>query len=114
MNIRSVKEQYELRNQCLKERLETILPRVMMESEADLWLHASKEYNEDPTFRALTPAQYPTARRITMFAFVKDGEDIIRYSLSMPDEHLNAFYTPYWQFGKESQMDALKRLLEDT
>src|SRR5699024_7925477 len=77
MNIRSVKEQYELRNQCLKERLETILPRVMMESEADLWLHASKEYNEDPTFRALTPAQYPTARRITMFAFVKDGEDVI-------------------------------------
>ena len=113
MNIRSVKEQYELRNQCLKERLETILPRVMMESEADLWLHASKEYNEDPTFRALTPAQYPTARRITMFAFVKDGEDVIRYSLSMPDEHLNAFYTPYWQFGKESQMDALKRLLEE-
>lgn len=48
-----------------------------------------------------------------MFAFVKDGEDVIRYSLSMPDEHLNAFYTPYWQFGKESQMDALKRLLEE-
>lgn len=40
MKIRSVKEQYELRNQCLKERLETILPRVMMESEADVWLHA--------------------------------------------------------------------------
>lgn len=112
MKIRSVKEQYELRNQCLKERLEMILPKVMMESEADLWIHASKEYNEDPTFRALTPAQYPTARRITMFAFVKDGDDVIRYSLSMPDEHLAQYYTPYWQFGKETQMEAFKRLLE--
>ena len=75
MKIRSVKEQYEQRNICLRERLEQILPQVMRESEADLWLHASKEYHEDPTFRALTPADYPTARRVTMFAFVKDGDE---------------------------------------
>lgn len=112
MKIRSVKEQYELRNICLRERLEQILPQVMRESEADLWLHASKEYHEDPTFRALTPADYPTARRVTMFAFVKDGDEVIRYSLSMPDAHLEEFYAPYWKFGQESQMDALKRLLE--
>ena len=112
MKIRSVKEQYEQRNICLRERLEQILPQVMRESEADLWLHASKEYHEDPTFRALTPADYPTARRVTMFAFVKDGDEVIRYSLSMPDAHLEEFYTPYWKFGQESQLDALKRLLE--
>ena len=112
MKIRTVKEQYELRNICLRERLEQILPEVMRESEADLWLHASKEYHEDPTFRALTPADYPTARRVTMFAFVKDGDEVIRYSLSMPDAHLEEFYTPYWKFGQESQLDALKRLLE--
>ena len=76
MKIRTVKEQYELRNICLRERLEQILPEVMRESEADLWLHASKEYHEDPTFRALTPADYPTARRVTMFAFVKDGDEV--------------------------------------
>ena len=112
MKIRSVKEQYEQRNICLRERLEQILPQVMRESEADLWLHASKEYHEDPIFRALTPADYPTARRVTMFAFVKDGDEVIRYSLSMPDAHLEEFYTPYWKFGQESQLDALKRLLE--
>ena len=37
MKIRSVKEQYELRNICLRERLEQILPQVMRESEADLY-----------------------------------------------------------------------------
>ena len=47
-----------------------------------------------------------------MFAFVKDGDEVIRYSLSMPDAHLEEFYTPYWKFGQESQLDALKRLLE--
>lgn len=112
MKIRSVKEQYEQRNICLRERLEQILPQVMRESEADLWLHASKEYHEDPIFRALTPADYPTARRVTMFAFVKDGDEVISYSLSMPDAHLEEFYVPYWKFGQESQLDALKRLLE--
>lgn len=112
MKIRTVKEQYELRNICLRERLEQILPEVMRESEADLWLHASKEYHEDPTFHALTPADYPTARRVTMFAFVKDGDEVIRYSLSMPDAHLEEFYVPYWKYGQESQLDALKRLLE--
>ena len=112
MKIRTVKEQYELRNICLRERLEQILPEVMRESETDLWLHASKEYHEDPIFRALTPADYPTARRVTMFAFVKDGDEVIRYSLSMPDAHLEEFYVPYWKFGQESQIDALKRLLE--
>lgn len=35
MKIRSVKEQYEQRNICLRERLEQILPQVMRESEAD-------------------------------------------------------------------------------
>ena len=112
MKIRTVKEQYELRNICLRERLEQTLPEVMRESEADLWLHASKEYHEDPTFHALTPADYPTARRVTMFAFVKDGDEVIRYSLSMPDAHLEEFYVPYWKYGQESQLDALKRLLE--
>ena len=78
IKIKSVKEQYEIRDACLKERLEIILPKVMNDNDVDMWISASKEYNEDPLFHAITPACYPTARRISMFVFVKDGEKIHR------------------------------------
>ena len=113
MKIRSLKEQYALKDQCLKERLEIILPQVMEDADVDMWIVASKEYHEDPTFKAMVPAEYLTARRITMFAFSKDADGIHRYSLSMPDKSVAKFYESKWQFGKEDQMVALKRLIEE-
>ncbi|MDD7281148.1 MAG: M24 family metallopeptidase [Erysipelotrichaceae bacterium] len=112
MKIRSLKEQYTLQEKCLKDRLDLILPEVMFDSEADMWIVASKEYNEDPLFRAITPPDYPTARRITMFAFVKEDDYIHRFSLSMPDESLEKYYEPFYKFGKETQMEALVRLFK--
>ena len=112
MKIRSLKEQYQIQERCLQERLNIILPQVMFESQADMWIVASKEYNEDPTFKAMVPPNYPTARRITMFVFVKEDDYVHRYSLSMPDEDLEKYYEPYWHFGKEDQMEALNRLLK--
>ena len=112
MKIRSLKEQYEIQSKCLKERLDILLPEVMFNSQADMWIIACKEYNEDPLFRALTPPDYSTARRITMFVFVKEEDYIHRYSLSMPDESLELYYEPYYKHGKETQMDALNRLLK--
>ena len=72
-DIKSIKEQYELKDICLKERLEMILPRVMFDNDVDMWICASKEYNEDPLFHAITPANYPTARRISIFVFVREN-----------------------------------------
>lgn len=113
MKIRSLKEQYAIKDQCLKERLEIILPQVMEDADVDMWIVASKEYHEDPTFKAMVPAEYLTARRITMFAFSKEADGIHRYSLSMPDKSVAKFYESKWQFGKEEQMVALKRLIEE-
>ena len=113
MKIRSLKEQYAIKDQCLKERLEIILPQVMEDADVDMWIVASKEYHEDPTFKAMVPAEYLTARRITMFAFSKEEDGIHRYSLSMPDKSVAKFYESKWQFGKEDQMVALKRLIEE-
>ena len=113
MKIRSLKEQYALKDQCLKERLEIILTQVKEDADVDMWIVASKEYHEDPTFKAMVPAEYLTARRITMFAFSKEADGIHRYSLSMPDKSVAKFYESKWQFGKEDQMVALKRLIEE-
>ena len=79
IKVRSVRERYEIQERCLKERLERIVPQAMEQSGADIWLHVSREYNEDPTFRALFPPMYPTARRLTILAFVKTDEGVRRF-----------------------------------
>lgn len=113
MNVKSIKEQYRLRDICLKERLEDILPIVMNQSKTDAWVIASKEYHEDPIFSLLVPAAYLTARRVTMMVFVKQQDSIRRFSLSYPDEQLDMVYENYWQRDKESQMEALNRLCKE-
>lgn len=110
IQIKTVKEQYALRDQILKERLNEILPKVMMNSEADAWVIASKEYHEDLLFPLLVPASYLTARRITMLVFIKDHDMIRRFSLSLPDEDLEQYYERYWNHQKETQSEALNRL----
>ena len=114
-DIKSIKEQYELKDICLKERLEMILPRVMFDNDVDMWICASKEYNEDPLFHAITPANYPTARRISIFVFVRENNNIHRYSLCMPSEELEPCYTSYWiDFNHEDQMACLNRYVLNT
>ena len=113
MNIKGIKEQNKIMDICLGERLDIIVPEVMKNAKADMWILASKEYHEDLTFGALTPASYLTARRITMLVFLKKDDEVKRFSLSLPDRDLNTFYPQYWNFGKEEQMEALNRLLAE-
>lgn len=113
MKIRNIKEQYAIKDVCLKERLDLIVPSVMKESDSDAWIVASKEYHEDLVFDALTPGSYLTARRITMLVFIKVDDEVKRFSLSMPDKALNEFYPQYWDFPQEEQMDALNRLFDE-
>ncbi|MDF9824595.1 Xaa-Pro aminopeptidase [Breznakia sp. PF5-3] len=113
MKIKSIQEQYKIKDICLQERLDDIVPSVMLEYDVDAWLVASKEYHEDLVFDALTPASYLTARRITMVVFVKRDGVVSRHSLSMPDSELNKFYPQYWDMSKETQLEALKRFLEE-
>lgn len=113
MEIKSIKEQYKVKDICLKERLDVIVPEVMKQSESDAWIVASKEYHEDLVFDSLTPASYLTARRITLLVFIKTNDEVKRFSLSMPDAALNHYYPQYWKFGEEEQMDALNRLFDE-
>ena len=89
IKVRSVRERYEIQERCLKERLERIVPQAMEQSGADIWLHVSREYNEDPTFRALFPPMYPTARRLTILAFVKTDEGVRRFMWRCPTRILS-------------------------
>ena len=109
----SLKKQYEIQDQNLKERLETILPEVMEDCGVECWLIACREYNEDPIMKFITPSHFPTARRLSIFVFLhRDGKT--RYvSVSRPDPELAKFYEREYDVKNESQMEALTRVLRD-
>ena len=69
----TLREQAALRQQWLKDRLETVLPRLMRENGVELWVVAMREYNEDPVFRGLVAPTTYYARRRTVYVFHDRG-----------------------------------------
>lgn len=99
-------EQNHLIDKTLKERLDGV-GQIMKEEGIDGWLILSKEYNEDIIFPFVTPAYYPTARRITILLLTQEKN----YSLSLPDHDLEKYYEPAFVYKKEDQFEALEKLL---
>lgn len=112
MKVYSLKKQYQILNDILKERLDDVLPQLMRETNIELWLVICQEYNEDPIFESLTPANYPNARRLSILAFLEKDGISKRYNLGMPDPSLSEYYTQGWQRDKQSQFEAVNELIK--
>ena len=54
-DLLTLKRQAHIRNSWLKERLNTLLPGLMQETDIDLWLIAAREYNDDPILQSMLP-----------------------------------------------------------
>lgn len=112
MKVRTLKEQHRVLDEILKEKLNDLVGPLMEECNIDLWLIPSKEYNEDPIFKKLTPSGYPTARRLTILALHQSNGKLTPYSVSLRDHSLDEFYQPSWERDKEDQFQALLHLFE--
>jgi hypothetical protein len=53
--ILPLRRQLEIRNDWLKQRLDTVIPEIMGRENIDLWLVVAREYNEDPVIMTLLP-----------------------------------------------------------
>jgi Xaa-Pro aminopeptidase len=71
----TLRQQAEVRQAWLQDRLETVLPRLMRENGVDLWIVAMREYNEDPVFPALVSPTTYFARRRTIYLFYDRGAE---------------------------------------
>jgi len=69
----TLREQAELQQEWLAERLETVLPGLIREYGVDMWVLAMREYNEDPVFRGLVAPETFAARRRTIYMFFDRG-----------------------------------------
>lgn len=98
-------------NRLLVQRLETLLPALMAETDIDLWLVLSREYAEDPIYFTLVPQPSFAARRTTLLAFHRQADGSVdrlvvnRYPLGEP-------YESVWSGGDlDAQWRALGKLI---
>lgn len=110
-DVLSSRERVEPENRMMRERLETLLPRLMAEAGLDMWLVINREYAEDPVYFSLVPQPSFAARRTTMLVFHRkpDGRvtrlSVNRYPLGDP-------YESAWAGGDlEAQWKALADLV---
>jgi Xaa-Pro aminopeptidase len=109
--VLSTRERVEPENALVEERLEHLLPRLMAETDIDLWLVLNREYAEDPVYFTLVPQPSFAARRTTMLIFhrLDDGRfdrlTVNRYPLGEP-------YDSAWEGGSlDEQWAALAELI---
>ena len=65
----TLREQAEMQQKWLRERLDTFLPALMRTHGIDMWIVPMREYNEDPVFPAITSPETFAARRRTVYVF---------------------------------------------
>ncbi len=108
--ILSLQEQAQLRDQWLGLRLERLLPELMQRAGADMWIVVSREYNEDPLFRTLSPATWLAARRRTILVFSRPSESATVERIAVARYDIGDFFKKAWD--PEAQPDQWKRLAE--
>ena len=107
-DIYPIREQYRICDEILRERLETLMPRLLRERGVDMWLVICREYNEDPVFKTLVPQLVKSASRLNCFIFSLDKEGKYEaLSLSRPNGRLAPYYIQAYDPKTQDQYDAI-------
>ena len=72
-NILDLKDRASIIKDIQKDRIENLLPNLMQETEIDMWVIITREYNEDPIIKTLLPPTWLNARRRTILVFNYDN-----------------------------------------
>ena len=65
----TLREQADIQQRWLEQRLKTVLPALMRKHGVDAWVIPMREYNEDPVFSSLVSPTTFAARRRTIYLF---------------------------------------------
>lgn len=108
--VLSQREQAEVIDSWLEERIEHLLPSLMTETGIDMWIVMSREYNEDPVIRTLLPATWHAARRRTILVMYQPSANakIETYAIARYD--VGKSFKRAW--NPETQPDQWKALME--
>src|SRR5687767_13735756 len=111
-----LREQADVRDRWLTQRLLDVLPGLMDRAGIDLWLIVGREYNEDPVLATLLPATWLSARRRTILAVHRSDDGVTAAAVS---PYPVGQFLPAWSPddgpelpAEESQWAAVRRIVE--
>jgi Xaa-Pro aminopeptidase len=71
------REQAVLIKNWITKRFDAVLPELMRREGIDLWIVVSREYNDDPVFRSMSPLTTYSSRRRTILAFHRTPAGVV-------------------------------------
>jgi Xaa-Pro aminopeptidase len=111
-----LREQADLRDRWLTQRLLDLLPGLMDAAGIDLWLVIGRENAEDPVLRTLLPATWLAARRRTILVLHRSDDGVTPVAVS---RYPVGQFLPAWSDGElpgqsfeRSQWAAVRRFVE--
>lgn len=107
-----VREVARVRNDWLRDRLDTLLPSLMAREGIDLWIVVAREYYEDPVVMSLLPEPAMSARRRTILLFYRQPDGTVE-RLTVDRYGYGEVYARVWEPDKEGQHDCLARLVRE-
>jgi len=108
------KAQADVINSVLKQRFETILPKLMDKTGVDMWIIIAREYNEDPIIKTLLPATWLSARRRTILIFYKDTNMKKVEKLAVARYNIGQSIKAAWNIKKfPNQWDAVINIIKN-
>ena len=112
----SLREQAEVRDRWLTQRLLDVLPGLMDRAGIDLRVVVGREYNEDPVLPTMLPASWLSARRRTILLFHRSDDGVTAAAVS---RYPVGQFLPAWEpdevpgmSAEQSQWAALRRFVD--
>ena len=103
----TLRQQAEVQQKWLEERLEVNLPKIMRQQGVDMWVVSMREYNEDPVYWGLVDPTTFAARRRTIYIFFDQGPEEGVRRLALGGGSMGGLYETYRaQQGTEREEQA--------
>ena len=113
-DILSLKERARVIEEIQKDRFDNLLPKLMEETEIDMWVIITREYNEDPVIKTLLPPTWLNARRRTILAFHYDKKSKDLEKVAIARYSFGKNIPSIWDKEEEpNQMKALAKFIEE-
>ncbi len=108
--ILSEEERAQVIDEILSERFDLLLPELMDQSDLDMWILISREYNEDPVLRTMLPSTWLNARRRTILLFYRNKTKDTIEKLAVARYNVGKNISSAWD--KEKEPDQWQRLVQ--
>ena len=104
------REQAPIIRKWIQERFATVLPALMRREGIDMWVIVSREYNDDPVFRSMSPLTTYASRRRTVIVFHDTGQKVEALTIGRFD--YEGLYTLI-RTTNDGQWEGLRKLVDE-